>query len=497
MATIALLALPSVALAVLGDPIAYTYQRGDWFDVFTVNAAGTDVSELTREGTSSNPSWSSDGSRIAFIRSDRPYDSRAPHHIWMMRADGSNKMRIRTWKRAVTCIDWAPNSKYLAVADYSSPTRRIIRYNIETGATSVLYSRAGAGRVVDLDWSRDGSRIAFTVKDGGSFNSGVLSVASGSVSAAPSSKVSAVAWASQSNDLAMSVRSSSTKSRLRVSSGGSVDTILSTKRIGGLSWAPDDSKLVFDGTISSMTADSGLYTLDADGTGRTKVLGDFRWQYPQFVIRSPEWRPTPTRDAPVLDPDVAETCDYGGPAALSFTLKDESGAPIAGATVRIQSSSDSKKWGTPFDLRTTSAAGTVSAQGEPTRRRYYRAYFAGNGSYGMCLSSIRKVLPEVYLTTPSAPSAVRTGSYFSVSGYLKPRHEAGTYPVRLYCYRLEGGEWVLRRIANAKASDYSTYSRYTATISLPFSGDWRMRAYHRADDLNAETYSGWRYLTVE
>lgn len=49
----------------------------------------------------------------------------------------------------------------------------------------------------------------------------------------------------------------------------------------------------------------------------------------------------------------------------------------------------------------------------------------------------------------------------------------------------------------AKASNYSTYTKYKATITLPSKGKWRMCAYHPADANNVATHSSYRYVTVK
>ena len=46
------------------------------------------------------------------------------------------------------------------------------------------------------------------------------------------------------------------------------------------------------------------------------------------------------------------------------------------------------------------------------------------------------------------------------------------------------------------AKGYSDY-RYMASIKLPYAGSWRMRFYHPADSVNAQTYSAWRYKSVQ
>jgi hypothetical protein len=77
---------------------------------------------------------------------------------------------------------------------------------------------------------------------------------------------------------------------------------------------------------------------------------------------------------------------------------------------------------------------------------------------------------------------------FSSSGYLKPRHTAGTYPVSVRAYkRNTNGTYSYKSAFKAKASNYSSYSKYTATVSLG-PGTWKLRAYAAADSGHIATY---------
>ena len=94
-------------------------------------------------------------------------------------------------------------------------------------------------------------------------------------------------------------------------------------------------------------------------------------------------------------------------------------------------------------------------------------------SPGICLT------PRVFLATPTAPSTAYRSRAFGSHAYLKLRHTAGTYPVKLLCYRRERQSdgtytWVLRKTVSAKAVDYSTYTKVTASVTLPYSGSWRV-----------------------
>ena len=104
-------------------------------------------------------------------------------------------------------------------------------------------------------------------------------------------------------------------------------------------------------------------------------------------------------------------------------------------------------------------------------------------------------LPAATVTTPVARSAFVRGRTYSVHGFLKPRHVAGSLAVKLRCYRRESGHWVLRNTVRAKVSDYSTYSRYAVSLALSSSGTWRLRASHTCAEHRAGL-SAYRYVTV-
>jgi len=129
-----------------------------------------------------------------------------------------------------------------------------------------------------------------------------------------------------------------------------------------------------------------------------------------------------------------------------------------------------------------------------------RFRYAGDTSTASSISRAIVALPKAYLTRPSAPSPVSRYTTFTSRGYLKPRHTAGTYPVRIYAERYERQhngtyKWVLRVSKTARAYDYSSYTKYAARLRLPYRGKWRIRARH-SDAGHYATYSSWRYVTV-
>lgn len=116
------------------------------FDIFTMNADGTELRMLTSgPERDTQASWSPDNRLISFVRVK---DERSAPSIWIVAADGSNAHRVAGGGSAV----WSPNGKRLAVGGFAltvmnpdgSGARTVVRGETEVAA-----------------WSRDG-RILFT-----------------------------------------------------------------------------------------------------------------------------------------------------------------------------------------------------------------------------------------------------------------------------------------------------------------------------------------------
>jgi hypothetical protein len=184
-----------------------------------------------------------------------------------------------------------------------------------------------------------------------------------------------------------------------------------------------------------------------------------------------------------------------GSVELSGRLRDASFNPLSGKKMTVQYSYDNKAW-KPLGTATTSPSGFFSYSAAPVRTTYYRTSFAGDAFYLASTPTVTSVRPRVFLSAPAASSKMHYRRTYSVSGYIKPRHAAGTRPVRLLAYRYQSGKWVYRRSFYATAYNYSSYTKYKASVKLPYKGRWRIRAYHPSDPLNWATYSGYRYSTV-
>jgi hypothetical protein len=242
----------------------------------------------------------------------------------------------------------------------------------------------------------------------------------------------------------------------------------------GAGTAYDDSSL-----SNGATYYYGIFARDAAGNWSSGVFGSVVPRGATMLTLTPPLLVVPWR----------------GAVQLSGQLSTD-GAPLGGKQVVLESSPDGSVWSWVADLPSADGSYSVLAAAHLRQKTMYRLRFPGDVDFAGSQSAPVTVTPHVLLGTPSAPLRVRHGVAFTSTGTLQPRHPAGQRSVRILCYKLRSGTWVLKLTVNAANLNYSTYSKYRARFALPSAGRWRLRAYHPADALHAATKSAYRYLTV-
>lgn len=130
--------------------------------------------------------------------------------------------------------------------------------------------------------------------------------------------------------------------------------------------------------------------------------------------------------------------------------------------------------------------------------------FGGDSRYMQSFSTTLTVRSQARLYQPwLSPSSPRHMSYFSVYGYVKPRHAGST---KLYFYRYTRLRrwvghwhyyWAWRSFTAryARHFDYGSYSRYRLVYRLAYAGRYYVRPYH-ADTSHSGTWGSARIFTV-
>jgi hypothetical protein len=207
-----------------------------------------------------------------------------------------------------------------------------------------------------------------------------------------------------------------------------------------------------------------------------------------------------------------ETIDHGSTATMVGRLENHSlGTNVSGRTVYLEwRKATTKPWTRVATGRKTDSGGRFSYTVHMTSKTYFRLAYDGAPDLAPDVGSTMKITPRVYLSTPSAPASVAKGASFTAHGYLKPFHDWYWYfrndkelYIQAYYYQKQSNgsyKWTYKDTVTRPAwpEKYRTYSSYSAKMTLPHKGRWRLRAYHsERDGSHATTYSGWRYITAQ
>jgi Tol biopolymer transport system component len=151
-----------------GTRIAFVRVIGGNRDVWVMNADGSNQVQLTTDAASDRfPSWAPDGSQIAFRSNRRPSHS---FDIWRMRADGSGATRVTAdggmWDAsAETTPSWSPDGSRLAFVSDRDGNKEIYVSRADGSSPQRFTQNSATDQFPS--WSPDASRLAFiTDRDG-------------------------------------------------------------------------------------------------------------------------------------------------------------------------------------------------------------------------------------------------------------------------------------------------------------------------------------------
>lgn len=224
--------------------------------IFSINADGTGRTHLTDPTNSYDwdPSWSPDGSMIAFVRSKSTGEN-----LLVMDADGSNvsttlaEADLPSAFGVIQKPAWSPDGITIAFCAVNQNTFKGKIFTVRVDGTGLTKLSGGADSDCSPAWSPDGSTIAVDSLDKNLYENIVLLSADGST-------------------------------RVTLVSGGNTYSP---------NWAPSGAMLVF--TKGGFFPGSGartsdIYTVNVDGSGLTQVTNTpNRWE------QEPAWSPDGTR----------------------------------------------------------------------------------------------------------------------------------------------------------------------------------------------------------
>ena len=242
-----------------------------------------------------SPSWSPDGSRLAFV-SDRDssweiYD----YEIYVMDADGQNQTRLTDNDYWDGSPSWSPDGSRLAFVAGA------VICVMDADGQNQTHLTDAAARDGSPSWSPDGSRLAFASDRDGNSEIYVMDADGQNQTRLPTDNDywdGSPSWSPDGSRLAfVSDRDGDGNSEIYVmDADGQNQTRLTDNDYwdGSPSWSPDGSRLAF---ASDRDGNSEIYVMDADGQNQTRLT--------QNLARdgSPSWSPDGSRLAFVSDRD--------------------------------------------------------------------------------------------------------------------------------------------------------------------------------------------------
>jgi Tol biopolymer transport system component len=243
-----------------GSRIAFVRGQSIW----VMNADGGGAGQILASdapGFPLDPAWSPDGSRIVFVRedciSDPQFDCSSTLHI--ANADGTGETEVSIGGLSPLSPAWSPDGGSIAFTGYTGDLTFILGDDLYTvapdgtGRTQLTHTNSDTVVVDFPNWSPDGARLLFT----------------------------------RLGDESLGIRT--------INRDGSGETSVSSAvPRGGVAWSPDQTKIAFDATTTSRGGWE-VYVMSADGSGATRLTDD-----PSTTVYNyqADWQPIPINSYP-------------------------------------------------------------------------------------------------------------------------------------------------------------------------------------------------------
>ena len=232
--------------------------RCNW-EIYTMNADGTSQTRLTFDSAEDRgPTWSPDGSKIAFT------SARSPYGIYVMNADGSDQRLLLAGMRHPA---WSPDGTKIAYTGPGGESDQVYATDIwvmdADGTNQRRVTQSGdieyacginAFTIDEADyapnWSPDGTRLVY---------------------------------AEFMNDLCLDGDASDAIEVVNADGTGPERTIHTGYCVSDLpAWSPDGNRIVFSACLI------GMQTVNPDGSGARRVPGGSNPDWQPIVNRPPE-----------------------------------------------------------------------------------------------------------------------------------------------------------------------------------------------------------------
>jgi Tol biopolymer transport system component len=266
-------------------------------DLFVVRADGRALRRLTRtQFWEDQPDWSPDRRRVVFSRG-RPFchgggcQGASDAEIWVIGADGRGQRRL-TIPPDETIVDtsprWSPDGRSIAfvrstfAATPGSPDDGIFVIAGDGGEERRIAAKAALA----VDWSPDGTRLAYVV-----VRLGIVDVQTRRARPIPVSnlpvEVADIAWSPDGRRLALAAAGGV---YVLPAVGGTARRVVRAHRAESVAWSPGGGQLAFSARRNTRPgaqpgARTDLFVIGSDGGALRRITGN------PYEDLAPDWRP--------------------------------------------------------------------------------------------------------------------------------------------------------------------------------------------------------------
>ena len=272
-----------------GSRIAFSSAWEGNREIYTMNSDGSVSIRLTYDpGSDISPSWSPDSTQITFASNRNGF-----YDIYVMNSDGSNLLRLTDLSEVCKRPLWSPDGNKVAFSTSGTTFNDAEIYIMNPDGSDQINLTANAYHDLMLEWSPDGSRILFLSNrdQGGELDRDDLYHMNGVgidlVRLTTSGYAQSATWSPEGDKIAVSDFIIGNEGLFIMDSDGSNSTSLQCQSNAILSydpaWSPDGKKIAyspFEGTIGDTT---GIYVSSIDGLSCQHLT--------TMLASSPKWKP--------------------------------------------------------------------------------------------------------------------------------------------------------------------------------------------------------------
>jgi Tol biopolymer transport system component len=277
---------PPIIVARSMPSIAYQSRgsRESMWSVYVMNSDGSDRTRLTegQSGFLAAPSWSPDGSKIAFV-SDREGNP----DIWVMDSDGTNLVNLTKNTAKDHSPAWSPDGEWIAFASVRDSLYWELYLMQPDGSNVQRLTWWEDASDLSPTWSPDGTRLAFASKRDGNWEIYSMDRDGGNLVRLTNHPADDTnpAWSPDGSRIAFeSTRDRYAEIYVMPSIGGEPVNLSNAPFSSehGPTWSPDGGRIAF---YSDRDGEWDIYVMASDGSDVVKLTGD------NTNDQVPAWRP--------------------------------------------------------------------------------------------------------------------------------------------------------------------------------------------------------------